>query len=73
MRKPLLRRKAIPCELRLGARADSGPFGAHAWVQCAGIALNEDAANLAHYRSFGEAVVPVGRSRAWRHGVPRGG
>lgn len=56
----LLRRSGIPCELRLGARAGSGPFGAHAWVQCAGVALNEDAAHLAQYAPFAEAVVPAG-------------
>ena len=55
----LLRRNGIPCELRLGARTGAGPFGAHAWVQCAGVALNEDAAHLAQYAPFAQAVVPV--------------
>lgn len=61
----LLRRRGIPCELRLGARAGADPFGAHAWVQCAGVALNEDAAHLAQYAPFAQAVVPVGPGR-WR-------
>jgi len=67
----LLRRNGIPCELRLGARAGSGPFGAHAWVQCAGVALNEDTARLAQYAPFAEAVVPAGPGRWRRHaGIP---
>ena len=61
----LLQRSGIACELRLGARAGAGPFGAHAWVQCAGVALNEDAAHLARYAPFAQAVVPVGPGR-WR-------
>lgn len=69
----LLRQNDIPCELRLGARAGAGQFGAHAWVQCVGVALNEDAAHLAQYRPFGQALVPVGRHRAWRLGAQRAG
>lgn len=59
----LLRREGIPCELRLGARTDAGPFEAHAWVECAGVALNESEPNLARYSAFGEPVVPVRRGR----------
>jgi hypothetical protein len=54
----LLRRERIPCELRLGARTGAGPFGAHAWVECGGVALGEDPAHLASYRPFDRAVVP---------------
>ena len=59
----LLRREGIPCELRLGARTGAGPFEAHAWVECGGMALNEDAPNLSRYRAFGDAVVPTRRGR----------
>jgi len=59
----LLRREGIPCELKLGARTDAGPFEAHAWVECAGVALNESEPNLARYSAFGEPVVPVRRGR----------
>ena len=56
----LLRREGIECSLRLGA-ADpaTGPFEAHAWVECAGIALGEVPGPLARYRPFNSAVVPV--------------
>ena len=37
----ILRGEGIACELRLGARASDGPFEAHAWVECGGVALNE--------------------------------
>jgi len=59
----LLRKEGIPCELKLGARRDAGPFEAHAWVECAGVALNEDAPSLSRYSPFGDAVVPVRRGR----------
>lgn len=59
----LLRREGIPCELKLGARTDAGPFEAHAWVECAGVALNESEPTLARYSAFGEPVVPVRRGR----------
>lgn len=61
----LLRREGIACELRLGARAGSAPFGAHAWVQCAGVSLDEDAAQVARYVPFAQAVIPVVSGR-WR-------
>jgi hypothetical protein len=67
----LLRRQGIPCELRLGARAGTSPFQAHAWVQCAGVALNEDSAGLAQYAPFTRAVVPVGPGRWRRRAIPQ--
>ncbi len=69
----LLRREGIPCELRLGARAGAGEFEAHAWVQCAGVALDQQPADLARYRPFGEAVLPVGRAARWRFALRRAG
>ncbi|MBK6395428.1 MAG: lasso peptide biosynthesis B2 protein [Betaproteobacteria bacterium] len=34
-----MRREGIPCvSWKLGARRDAGPFEAHAWVECAGVA-----------------------------------
>ena len=63
----LLRGRGIPCELRLGAAGTAGgAFEAHAWVECAGVALNEGAAHLSRYRPFGTAVMPVGRRPRWR-------
>jgi hypothetical protein len=67
----LLRRRGIPCELRLGAGADGGPFEAHAWVECAGVALNEGASHLSRYRPFGQAVMPMGRRPWWRPAARR--
>lgn len=69
----LLRREGIPCELRLGARASSGEFEAHAWVQCGGVALDQQPADLARYRPFGEAVLPVQRAARWRLALRRAG
>jgi len=64
----LLRREGIPCELRLGARTDAGPFEAHAWVECGGAALGERPDHLSSYRRFDRAVVPghPGRQSARR-------
>ena len=67
----LLRRNGIACELRLGARTGARPFEAHAWVECAGVALNEDAPNLSRYQPFDEAVVPVRRGRPLQRLVAR--
>jgi Transglutaminase-like superfamily len=69
----LLRREGIPCQLRLGAHAAAGQFEAHAWVRCAGVALNQIPADLARYRPFGEAVVPVRRAARWRFALRRAG
>lgn len=62
----LLRRRGISCELRLGAGTTGGPFEAHAWVECAGVALDEDADHLSRYRAFGRAVMPMGGRPRWR-------
>jgi len=59
----LLRREGIPCEIKLGARTDADAFEAHAWVECAGVALNECEPDLSRYSAFGEPVVPVRRGR----------
>jgi len=69
----LLRREGIPCELRLGARTDTGEFEAHAWVLCGGVALDQQPADLARYRPFGEAVLPVWRAARWRFALRRAG
>ena len=61
----LLRQEGMPCRLRLGAGdLREGPFEAHAWVECGGVALDEQETHLVRFRPFGVAVVPVGRSPA---------
>ena len=67
----LLRRRGIRCELRLGAGTEGGPFEAHAWVECAGVALTEGAGHLSRYRPFGQAVMPTGRRPWWRPAARR--
>ena len=37
----LLRRQSIASELRIGVRKEQGRFEAHAWVERAGVALND--------------------------------
>jgi hypothetical protein len=54
----MLRARGIRGELRIGIVADRVPFGAHAWVQCAGEALNETPEEIRRYGAFTEAVVP---------------
>lgn len=61
----LLRREGIPCDLRLGAGTSPGPFEAHAWVECAGVVINDGPENLARYQPFGQPVLPIGR--VFRH------
>ncbi len=61
----LLSAERIECELELGARTGAGPFEAHAWVECHGVAIGEDPRQLGRYRRFGRSVVPThGSSRA---------
>jgi hypothetical protein len=42
----LLRRLGIDSEIRFGARKEDGELEAHAWVECAGVALNEQDVEL---------------------------
>jgi hypothetical protein len=53
----LLGRNRIASELRFGARKEAGQLKAHAWVECCGLALNEDPNVCQHYSVF-EAVAP---------------
>lgn len=69
----LLRREGVPSQLRLGAHAGAGPFGAHAWVQYGGVALDQLPGDLARYRPFAEAVVPVGHAALGRFALRRAG
>lgn len=39
----LLRRQGIACTVRIGARMVDKRLDAHAWVECAGVPLNDDA------------------------------
>lgn len=55
----LLSAEGIACELQLGARTGAGPFEAHAWVECQGVAVGEDAARRMRYRRFSRPVAPV--------------
>ena len=54
----LLRRRRIPCELRIGARKTGGKFEAHAWVERGGVALNEPQQEHRHYATF-DAAFPL--------------
>lgn len=62
----LLRRHGIACQLRLGASSDGGNFAAHAWVECAGVALHEGTESLSSFRPFARAVMPIQRRARWR-------
>ena len=37
-----LQARDISCSLKIGARRQGEEFGAHAWVECGGVAVNED-------------------------------
>ena len=64
----LLRRDGIPCQLRLGAHAGAGQFEAHAWVQCAGVALEQ---RPAHGARYSPSTKPSCRWSAQRFGDSR--
>lgn len=44
----LLRRRAIPGELRIGVRQQAGQFEAHAWVELDGQAIDDDDHDIHH-------------------------
>lgn len=48
----LLRRQGLSPQLRIGVRKIDGRFEAHAWVECAGEALNQPEAMHRHYAAF---------------------
>ena len=42
----------IPCKLKIGAQRQTEEFGAHAWVECTGVAVNEDTDVDSNYAVF---------------------
>ena len=55
----LLARQGISSDLRVGIRKDGGKFEAHAWVECAGAALNETETNQHHFAAFDSALASL--------------
>ena len=47
-----LQARDIPCNLKIGARRKGEDFGAHAWVECGGVAINEDTDVESRYAVF---------------------
>jgi Transglutaminase-like superfamily len=54
----LLGRQGIAAELRIGIRKEQGKFGAHAWVERDGAALNQADGQHHHYAAFDAAFPP---------------
>jgi len=48
----LLRRRGIASQLRIGVRKSNDKFEAHAWVEYAGVAINQPEAAHLHYAAF---------------------
>ncbi len=53
----LLRRRRISAEVRVGVQKDGGGVRAHAWVECAGIALNEQAEIASEFSPFASGLI----------------
>jgi hypothetical protein len=51
----LLGRQGFSTELRIGIRKEAGKFGAHAWVERDGVALNQPDGQHHHYAAFDAA------------------
>jgi hypothetical protein len=49
----LLRRRGIPCELRIGVQLVRGKLDAHAWVEHEGIPINDTQDVAQRYAAFG--------------------
>lgn len=54
----LLQRAGVTTELRLGFRKVNGVFEAHAWVELAGIPLNDRRDVRTRYQMAGQALAP---------------
>ncbi len=57
----LLRRRGIASQLRIGVRRPRGALDAHAWVEYAGVPVNDRADVARDYAVFGQ--LPVGSAR----------
>lgn len=57
----LLRRQGLDAELRIGGRKDGDRFEAHAWVECAGIALNNTGDERTEFSVFGHSSAVAAR------------
>ncbi|GAB4150634.1 MAG: hypothetical protein Fur0021_13490 [Candidatus Promineifilaceae bacterium] len=60
-----LRQLDVPANLRLGVRKQAGTLLAHAWVEYAGVVLNDDAAHVAQYTPFDPAEADSLPDRGW--------
>jgi len=47
-----LHARGIACNLCLGSRRQGEEFGAHAWVECGGVAVNDDSEIKLRYAAF---------------------
>lgn len=54
----LLRRREVPCSLRIGVRMNAGNLDAHAWVEHDGIPINDRPDIGDHFPAFDDAVSP---------------
>ncbi|MGI9066671.1 MAG: lasso peptide biosynthesis B2 protein [Pyrinomonadaceae bacterium] len=57
----LLKRSGLDSQIRFGARKEENELQAHAWIECLGVALNEDRGVEERYAPFGGvAIAPNG-------------
>src|SRR5262249_21543530 len=56
----LLRRQGIAAALRIGVRKELEQFQAHAWVEVAGLAVNDSDDVGQRFAAFERAIVPAG-------------
>jgi hypothetical protein len=59
----MLRRRGILSDLQFGTRKASGRFEAHAWIEVAGVVLNDRDDVRLHYASFDRAITVVEAGR----------
>ena len=60
----MLRRQGIDSEIRIGVNQEEGSFHAHAWVEFAGIVLNDRADIHSRFIPFEKITVPGGAEKA---------
>ena len=52
----LLSRRGVVADLCIGVRTENGRLEAHAWVECMGRAVNDNAGNLQRFAAFDRAI-----------------
>lgn len=55
----LLRRRGIESDLRIGVRKSNGEFASHAWLECAGMLINDSPHSIQNFMVFAHSFTSI--------------